>query len=228
MSDVSKIKDRIAKLLAMAKDTSSPQEAAIAAERARKLMDKHQIDHFDIEEAKSEFCTMQATPAKKFPPKWKDILSVAVAKYNDCFAVGIRQENGYTYVEFRGFKEDVEMAVQMFNDLSDSCTAQCKTYMQRQGHGSYYMARVGDAFKKGWAGAVVSRIESMITEREGLTTASGTSLMVVKFDVLAQEFGAPKYTKANFGSRGDSEARKAREMGAVAGRSHQINKQVEA
>ena len=35
-----KIKERIAKLLAMARDASSPNEAAIAAQRARSLMDK--------------------------------------------------------------------------------------------------------------------------------------------------------------------------------------------
>ncbi len=40
--------ERVRKLLSMAVDTSSPHEAAIAASRARKLMDKHQIDLADL------------------------------------------------------------------------------------------------------------------------------------------------------------------------------------
>jgi hypothetical protein len=45
--DLEKIKDRIAKLLRMSQDASSPNEAAIAAGRARALMDKYQIEAFD-------------------------------------------------------------------------------------------------------------------------------------------------------------------------------------
>lgn len=229
MEDLSKIKDRIAKLLAMAKDTSSPNEAAIAAERARKLMDKYQLETFDIGEVRVEFGTVQVTPKKKFPPKWKEILAVAVAKYNDCFAVKIRctEDDDYVYVQFQGYLDDVEVAKQMFDQLVDACTDQCKAYMVSQGYGSYYMARVGDAFKKGWADEVVSRLNALTKERQGLTVGSGTSLMVMKHEVLVKEFGAPQYTSAKFESRNDVEARKARAIGRVAGRNHQINKQVE-
>ena len=44
-----KIMERVRKLLAMAKDATSPHEAAIAARRARSLMDKHQLEEHEME-----------------------------------------------------------------------------------------------------------------------------------------------------------------------------------
>ena len=43
-----KIIERIKKLLRLAEDNSSPNEAMIAAKRARSLMDQHQIRHIPI------------------------------------------------------------------------------------------------------------------------------------------------------------------------------------
>ena len=51
MNDEDKLIDRIRKLLALAEDAASQNEALIAARRARSLMDKHQITKGDIERA---------------------------------------------------------------------------------------------------------------------------------------------------------------------------------
>ena len=49
MSNVDpKIMERIQNLLRMAEDTSSPNEAAIAARRAEALMRKHQLTQVDV------------------------------------------------------------------------------------------------------------------------------------------------------------------------------------
>ena len=48
--EMAKIQDRVQKLLNMAKDASSPNEAMIAMERARRLMDKYQIEETDLEQ----------------------------------------------------------------------------------------------------------------------------------------------------------------------------------
>ena len=43
-----KIRERIRKLLAMAGDASSPQEAAIAARRAKALLNEHNLSEADV------------------------------------------------------------------------------------------------------------------------------------------------------------------------------------
>lgn len=86
--DLTKVKERIAKLLAMAKDASSPNEAAIAAQRARGLMDKYQLDEYDISEAAPDvFGEQDITRVFAAIPYHMDILAVAVALYNDCQSV---------------------------------------------------------------------------------------------------------------------------------------------
>ena len=72
-----KIKERIAKLLAMAKDAASPNEAAIAAGRARSLMDKYQLDEYDIKDAAPvQFAQGDATRAYSAMPYHVEILSI--------------------------------------------------------------------------------------------------------------------------------------------------------
>lgn len=228
MQNIAKIKERIAKLLAMAKDTSSPNEAAIAAARARKLMDQHQIDSFDIEEIKAEMIEKGVEKPYKFTPVWKDILSVAIAKYNDCIAVSrgtVRAH--YSEIAFRGYSEDVQMAEEMYCTLVKACEDQCKAYMAAQGMGSYYMAKVGDAFKKGWSRAVCQTLRALTAEREQIEAPSGTSLMVVKMELVEQHFGPAGYVNAKVKSRSDAECQKAVNDGWAAGKRQEINRKLE-
>lgn len=51
MPDIEKILETIRKLLRMAGDAGSPNEAAIAAGRARKLMDKYRVSLSDLKES---------------------------------------------------------------------------------------------------------------------------------------------------------------------------------
>jgi len=74
-------------LLAMANDASSPNEAAIAARRARKLMDQEGLTQAEVERMGSggaTFAAMGSGKAKRFMPKWEQSLAVGVASLNDC------------------------------------------------------------------------------------------------------------------------------------------------
>ncbi|OPD91721.1 hypothetical protein AO969_05030, partial [Pseudomonas aeruginosa] len=90
---IEKAKDRIRKLTAMAADSSSPHEAAIAAERVKKLKDKYDLHDFEVTgEIREEFDEQIATRYYSAIPNWMKFFSVAVATYNDCimdFAGGI-------------------------------------------------------------------------------------------------------------------------------------------
>jgi hypothetical protein len=220
-----KIIERIKKLMAMAEDASSPHEAAIAAKRARSLMDKHQIDKSDLTE-KPEFGTKTTSWSYAFTPKWMQSLAVAVAEYNDC-QVGfktdhsIQREKRYKFMEFKGFEVDAILAEYTYQYVCDTITRLCKSYMVAEGY-DRYNARVGDTFKWNAAIQVIRMLNESKKERETMTS-SGTDLMVVKSQLVAEHFGEAKYGKSSKKQHDDWEAYRAGKAGAEAGRNIRIN-----
>jgi Protein of unknown function (DUF2786) len=211
--DLTRIKERIAKLLAMAADASSPNEAAIAAQRARALMDKYQLDEYDISEAApQEFSTEDVTRAFASVPYHIDILSVAVARYNDCHCVAVRDFVDYRMkgkmklnerdgratkavgkkIVFRGFKNDVDLARQMLDRLLQNIDTLCKSYMQKN-HPGKYNVRIGGEYKTGAARTLIEKFNEMIVERALITASSGTALVVIKSAAVEEHFGEVKY-----------------------------------
>ena len=81
-----KLLERIRRLLAMADDASSPNEAAIAARRVRKLMDEHQVTKEDAEGVIDEFDIVSSSEKYVTWPRWLQGVAVLVAKENDCIA----------------------------------------------------------------------------------------------------------------------------------------------
>ncbi len=208
--DLDKIKDRIAKLLRMAKDASSPNEAAIAAGRARKLMDQHQLDEFDVGNRIAE--EFAAEPGSRFfaaIPQYMSIFAVCVAKYNDCQA---RFENGeVTYkkkkgdplqhgkrIMFMGYKSDVQLAILMFEQLNEAVNRMCKEWMNSQGLTSYSV-RIGGQFKLGAFGEIGRRLDEMTTKRDAITSEAGSTgaLVVIKTAAVNEKFGEVNYGKSN-------------------------------
>lgn len=190
-----KIHDRISKLLAMARDQSSPEEAAIAMERARKLMDKHQISEAAVEGfrkslADQKFEDRLHGKEYKYAPKWRGILALAVAQFNDC--------QNYTAAGrllFRGFAEDVEMSCQMFDRLADQIEQWCKLHMKAIGHGSHYIASIGNPYKYGMAVRLVAKLNELRNDRDGIVDNQGQSLVVVKTEMVAKHFQSEQKIK---------------------------------
>lgn len=215
-ADITKIREKIAKLLAMAQDTSSPNEAAIAAERARKMMDKYQLSELDITPAEDIKCgSVVVTKDYKYTPYWLNIMSVAVARYNDCHsALDYGKKDGYKHIVFHGLVDDVALAKDMMAYLEKAGVEQCKRYMASIGHGSYYVAKIGDAFKKGFAQAICTRLSQLSEDRKELTSAAGTSLAIVKTDIVEQYMGySPRYSSAKAKTRDASAMRAGQQAG---------------
>ncbi|WGN90770.1 hypothetical protein [Burkholderia phage vB_BglM_WTB] len=247
MEDIERIKERIAKLLAMADDTSSPEEAAIAATRARRLMDKHQLSALDIHETILEdFAERDATRAFANMPHHLDILAVAVAMYNDCQAVQERAYVNYRTenrpeartktagkkVVFRGYKSDVELAVQMFKYLVDAMSRNCKAFLAGKGYARYPVG-VGSKYKDSWSNAVCGRLDAMTKERERLESANvavqnaGTSLVIIKAQGVDAHFGAIKYRETKTPVARDDASIEAKYQGCIDGHKVEIVKSVE-
>ncbi len=234
MDNLDKIKDRIAKLLAMAEDASSPEEAAIAAKRARALMDKHQISETDITQVKAEsFGALAAGQAYKYMPTWKNILGVAVARYNDCQAHKVSVGGSKLKMHFLGFAEDVAMAVIMYDHLCRAVENWCKIYMNSIGHGSYYMASIGNPYKHGMAQRVCTKLEELTVERDQITMegddaskGAGRSLVVVKTDIIEKVFGKAEYETVKPRVTNEA-AERARVQGWIDGEAVSVNDQIE-
>lgn len=231
--NLDKIKDRIAKLLAMSKDTSSPNEAAIAMGRARALMDKHQLDEFEISggKIKAEMGTIAATHFSRGMPTYMQTLSVAVAKYNDCHA---RYESGWmardqrdidkpkrgNRIVFIGFKEDAQLAADMYNRLLEAVSRLCKAYMV----GRPRSTNVQLSFKAGAVSTIIARLDAMVMERDS-AKATGHALMIVKRSAVDEHFGETRYKEGKANKKANWDAMLA---GIVQGKTVEINKAVEA
>ena len=223
--DLAKIKDRIAKLLAMAGDSSSPNEAAIAAGRARALMDKYQVDEFDVK-ARTED-TFQTTPAfDEFFDQlemYKNSLTIAVATYNDCVAryefKWIDKPRGPVKAKriiLMGFASDVELAQQMYARLEGAIIRLRKEWFKESG--TPYSHRLRRNFDDAAAYVISQRLKQLTAERDTIThVGAGTALMVIKQAAVAEHFGETKYRTSKAKGKIDQDGWKATEAGRIKG-----------
>lgn len=213
-----KILERLRKLLSMAADGSSPQEAAIAAKQARTLMDKHQLSKSDLVES-DEFGIVSVGAARRFTPVWEQGIAILVAQYNDC-VVSLENINSFRVLTFKGLEADVVAAKLMFTYLTDNGKRLCKNYMA--GH---YNARTGTQFKGAYVRALNEKFKELIVERTKLTT--NTALMVVKKDLVKSKFGETKTAFHRTKEYYDEKARAAVAAGYMAGKVTNINVEID-
>lgn len=244
--NIEKIKDRIAKLLRMAQDAGSPNEAAIAAQRARSLMDKYQLSESDvngeINESFGEGDAVANGRRKHYTniPFYMNVVSVSVAKFNDCNAVirriyategphkGIRK-----VIRIVGFESDVNLAVSMFQSLIAMIDAACKKWMIENGYTGRYNREVGEQFKGACARELVARLNEITLARDENANVEaeeqiGTGLMVIaKKKRVEEHFGEAKYTKTNQTEVRNNGMHKARIAGMREGRTMEFQKKVD-
>ncbi len=223
--------DRIRNLLRMAEDTSSPHEAAIAAGRARKLMDMHQIEMSDLKEEATGFSFAKAGKSYRCMPKWKDILSVAIGELNDC-RVCLSHEyktinKSYSKtITFQGFEHDVIVCVAMYEYLIATIERLCAGYMKAE-HPGTYQASIGDAYKKGISVKLCHRLEALQEERKrDFKNSAGTSLVVFKMAQVEAEFGKTNYKSTNLATPAHAAAYAAERQGRSDGDKVSLNTQL--
>lgn len=240
-TDIDRIKAKISKLLKLAEGSANEHEAANAMGKARSLMDKYQLTKIDIIEVDGvakEFKAAQATRAFKACPKHIQWLATSIAKFNDCQAIF---ENGHEInfkkndnrvhaygkiIVFCGYSLDVDICVEMFARTVSAVNRLCAIFLAASGHEGRYPMGIGNAFKQGCADKIGNRLSELKIERQKLTTASGTSLVVVKDNAVSEYFGSVKY-KSSCSRKLDSESFKAYEAGIKAGDEVELQKKIE-
>lgn len=176
-----KIIQRIKKLLSMAEDVSSPNEAMIAARRARSLMDKHQITKDDIATTEdNQFLESIAKRQTSVRKQWLLNLWSAAGMLNDCEPV----VSGSPFVKymFRGFKADSIVAKLTMDYLVETCDRCCAK-------STAFGLSEKNFFRLGFSEAVQERVREILKERAKLKTSKGKGLIVSKHDSIVAHFG---------------------------------------
>ncbi|WP_028471321.1 DUF2786 domain-containing protein [Neptunomonas japonica] len=179
MSD-EKILSRIKNLLAMAGDLSSPNEAVIAARRARSLMDKHQISKKDLLKAEGMvFGETTGHKQTKNKPSWLAQIAASIAYLNDCEC--ITQRSGFVSFNFRGFKADAVVAKHMHDYIVEACERLLeKTEITGRSERNFY--------RLGFADEIARRILAIVKDREKIITTDGKSLVICKKELIKAHF----------------------------------------
>jgi hypothetical protein len=206
---------KIRKLLAMSQDNSSPEEAAIAAGMARKMMDRHQVSELELTEVPKNAMGMEdwATGTRNVP-KPIGILCVAVAKLNDCQAE-LSQDGYNKSIRFKGMLADCVCATVIMQYLRDMMYKQAECVRGRSDR---------SAFRLGFSSGVARQVKDILLERNKIQTNAGTALVACKMALVNQEFGMAKYRTSKANLAGNNVAYS---MGKAAGQNANLNRQVD-
>ena len=224
-----KIVYRIQNLLRMASDTSSPNEAAIAARRAQALMQQYNLDNADIlmdtlSDTDIQECDATSAAGARIP-HWISNLLVPVAKLYDC-KVRYVYADRYSRVkvpQFVGVAEDAQVAAYTFEYLVREIKHHAALYQPMNkvyGHGMKGMID----FKEGASSSVLDMLVAMAVTKDDMDThsSSGTDLVICKQQLIEAKYHI-KYGRGKTRYARDSEGRRA---GAEAGASINIREGV--
>jgi len=209
---------RVRKLFAMANDTASPNEAAIALKRAKSLMDTHGITEDSLKESK--FSSKQAIQGKRIP-QYFTILSLGITRFTDTVCQGVRCY-GITEYIYSGYDEDVVLADLMQEYLLGAMQRHWDDFKTRT---TFSGRKSSNSFKVAWCSAVQARLIELAEQRAAesqISDSSGQSLITMKLAIVNAEFGEQLSGTAK--SRAcNSEAYAA---GRTAGQNVSLNSQV--
>jgi hypothetical protein len=200
-----KILDLLGKLAAMAKQTSSPEEAAIAAEQMQRLMFKHKISLCEIEDgdandmAEFDVCD----PTQKRPTTWQCNLATACARPNFCRVLYAPSQKlfGSTTkgsINIAGRKQDVAAVTYLYSYLLremtralNACRNDPLSAMVRKKVGNKAWAT---AFRLGFTRIIGERLREMRSVQEAEVGVACTA-MVRKADAEVDAWLREKYPK---------------------------------
>jgi len=203
--DINKIKGRIQKLLAMANDSSSPEEAAIAARRVQKLMAEYNLEMVDViaEDILHEENIVKSELNIKYKriPGYIDWIEVAVAKAFNCEASSqwvLKNSAYYEVTTFYGYKCDVDIATTLCTYICNQLERLAKIVKIPEIYSANRLGRRYMAdWRKGAANEICNRIRTFYNECDSNqhepVTSSGQSLASMKTAQVAKKFGQFSY-----------------------------------
>jgi hypothetical protein len=183
-----KITERVRKLLALAADTSSPAEAAIAARRAAALMEQHNLSHADVmlrEGIGDRIAQETASRDYGAVPRWYNILTVPVAHLYDC-EVRFAHRGGRRYAaEFVGLDDDALVASYVLDYLANEIERLARRHREQY---PTDRRRMND-FRLGASHEIIRMLQRMEAEKRQRETSGASAardLVVLKRELIRQ------------------------------------------
>jgi len=181
-----KVLERIRNLLAMAK-SNSPEEAAIAARRARALMDKYQVTELDLTSLDAvDFTTEEFATGRKRADALLNTLAIAASNLNDC-VLELRADpvSKYQRYVFKGLLSDSVCAVEMYKYLVEVMERLTKENAS---------GRAGKAaYRYGVVMGIRVKVNEILEERKDIMTSDNKSLVLHKMAMVEDHFGEGNY-----------------------------------
>lgn len=228
MTDIEKVITRVKKLLALAEDSSSPNEASIALDRARKLIDKHQLSNEDFQDSRNHNFILRSPNEGSRTPNWYKVLMMSVAELNDCFSADKKvKQMGASKTEcvFIGIEQDVLSCELMMLFLTDSVKKEWTKVKKELQESGQYTRSVKNHFFIGFAKTIRDRIELIVKERKEAISKNGKkNLIVLKKELIRENFSFRK--EKTIYARIDA-SQEAFQKGAQKARSLHLGKQIE-
>lgn len=215
--DMGKIREKIAKLMALGEDArGNTFESEAAMRQAAKLMAKYAIDAAEIQSrtggAPVYNWTEVVVPLStkrwvKNVVGWFSSLAVCVAKFTDCKAVFVTHPVYGRSIVFRGDAVDTLYAEYLLGHLRDTVQRQSAAFAGRRAN--------KEAFRVGMVGKIGERMRQIKAEAaEAAQVDSGGFAMAIVNNKLAkrdERFGVAKYstTKRTISPRGAADGSEA-------------------
>ena len=206
--------EKVRKLLAMAADVGSPNEAMIAARQASSLMDKYNLEESDV--IIQEGIAMgeaKASSSYRKIPSWYGNLIVPVAHLFDCEARYTGDRNGRFVPEFLGMDSDALVASYAFDYLVK--TIEMLTTRYSVSKSSISRKDIND-YRNGLSAGIRRMIaDASAAKKKAQDDMRGTGkeLVVLKRELIAKEYNISYKTGKSTNVRGSSAFFEGRERG---------------
>lgn len=205
--DLNKIVERIRALLRMSADVSSEHEAGIAAERATRLMKKHNLEMADViaEDIRNHDSSitdedLSDLSYKRGFPSWVSRLAVLISRTFDCEVKFRRTTDNRLVLRIHGYKSDIEVARYVFMFLVERIQHFAWERWEREYLTHEANGHSGTTWKREYMSGMVDGLVNRIKEVFGKTeqTSSSTALVVLKSDMIKSKYGVFKYVSSEF------------------------------
>lgn len=220
MSADERILSKIHKLLRMAADAGSVNEAMIATKQARALMDRHQITDADLEAVRDDtFAITDGELVTRKAATWVRVIAASVAELNDCESV-LSRYAGFASYSFRGLRTDAVLAKYVHDYLVETCKHMLKASgITGRSNRNFY--------RLGFAQQIAERITEIVDSRKEIKHSDGRSLVVCKAQLVCEHFERLKPSAPPKLRRPDEDEAAAAYRGSADARTVAINPQIE-
>lgn len=178
--------EKIRALMAKSIDNGATEaEAVAAAAKAKELMDKYQITMSETE-LREEGCEGTSHKGYKRGFNVKRRLGLNVGLFCEC-RVWFSKQGGA--LQFFGIKSDKDFAIWLVLALESFVWAQHdRNRTELEQRGDYYNWAIGRSFVEGCIDRLNKRLKDETRKRKPKQMATGTDLMVVKQQLVQNEF----------------------------------------